>query len=241
MLGQRKKGKVLCDVIASTSTGPPIPTKRQKVINTKKFLSIDKSDAIKEAATFDLKSDDGPVLTAIESTSLIAAGDELAVFVEKPATVVVATTATSAIITTTTATAATITGAFNPDIPCCSYQLLPQTTSTSFNPFKYPNAPKKSSNFLRKSASSTASLLSINTTMAIGPGSKVKSSAIKMRGNSFGAAGSGVASVGGPSNNGSRLKSSLRKSSLTKDGRRMKKKKSLKADAGIKRKKPKVF
>lgn len=229
---QRKKGKVLCDVIASTSAAPPIPTKRQKVVSTKKFMSNDKPDT-KESAIFNLdmnnlnlKSDDVPALAAIAST----AGDDLSVFVDKPTmitTAAIAASTASAAVAGTMAPMTTVSTAttFNPDVPCCSYQMLPQT-SNSFNPFKYPNAPKKSSNFLRKSSASTASMLSMNPS-AMGPGGKGKSSAIKLRCNSFSGA-------SGSTNNGSRLKSSLRKSSL-------KKKKSLKADAGIKRNKPKVF
>lgn len=241
-LGQRKKGKVLCDVIASTSTAPPIPTKRQKVVSTKKFISNEKCD-VKDTLTFDLdmnnlnlKSNDVPALAAIASTSLLTpTGDDLSVFVEK-STIISATMPSSVAITTTTAAVTSMTpipttAVFNPDIPCCSYQILPQTSAF---PFKYPNPPKKSSSFSRKSSSSATSMLSLNPSVMV-PGSKVKkTSVIKLRGTSYGGTSSST-------NNGSRLKASLRKSSLTKDGRRMKKKKSLKADAGIKRKKPKVF
>lgn len=246
----RKKGKVLCDVIASTSTAPPIPTKRQKVVvntnnannnssssssgssgsssssssisnnnassgtsgnnNSKKYGTGDKPDS--KESTFDLdinamnnlnlKSDD---VTVITPNATITDPDDLSAFIDQPAT------------------------SFDPDIPCCSYQMLPQSTS-SFNPFKYPNAPKKSGNFLRKTTASTSSML-INPSTIVVQNSKVKSSAIKLRSSYSGA---------GLSNNGSRLKS-LRKPSVTKDGRRMKKKKSLKADTGVKRKKSKVF
>lgn len=208
----RKKGKVLCDVIASTSTAPPIPTKRQKVVVNKKFGSGSGADKVEPKdlsvgldldmsamSNLNLKSDD--VLATTPNT----ATEELTAFIDQPTT------------------------SFDPDMPCCSYQILPQTSSSSFNPFKYPNVPKKTGNFLRKSSSSTSSVL-INQS-SIGQSTKIKSSAIKLR--------SGYNSASSTSS-GSRLKS-LRKSSLTKDGRRMKKKKTLKADTGIKRKKSKVF
>lgn len=203
----RKKGKVLCDVIASTSTVPPIPTKRQKVVVNKKFGGVDKTESkdtvgldldMNAMSNLNLKSDDVP------ATAPNTATEDLTAFIDQPTT------------------------SFDPDMPCCSYQILPQTSS-SFNPFKYPNASKKTGNFLRKSSSSTSSVL-INQS-SIGPNTKVKSSAIKLR--------SGYNSANS-TNSGSRLKS-LRKSSLTKDGRRMRKKKTLKADTGIKRKKSKVF
>ncbi|XP_031618477.1 cytosolic carboxypeptidase-like protein 5 [Contarinia nasturtii] len=205
----RKKGKVLCDVIASTSAAP-IPTKRQKVVTNKKFNVGDKVDTkdspldldMNAISTLNLKSDDVNTMPQNVSASVT---EDLSAFIDQPTT------------------------SFDPDLPCCSYQLLPQPSS-SFNPFKYPNVPKKSGTFLlpRKSSASTSSILISQSSIV--QSTKVKSSAIKLRGG-FNSAGS--------SSNGTRLKS-LRKSSLTKDGRRMKKKKSLKADAG-KRKKPKVF
>lgn len=204
----RKKGKVLCDVIASTSTATPIPTKRQKVVTNKKFTVTDKTEVkdsdldMNAMSNLNIKSDDIPATTS--NTPSISTTEDLTAFIDQTST------------------------AFDPNIPCCSYQILPQPSS-SFNPFKYPNTSKKPGNYLRKSSASTSSML-INQTSIV-QNTKIKSSAIKLR-SSFNSAGS--------SNNGARLKS-LGKSSLTKDGRRMKKKKSLKADTGIKRKKSKVF
>lgn len=116
------------------------------------------------------------------------------------------------------------TTSFDPDIPCCSYQILPQT-SQSFHSFKYPNTVIKPGNFLRKSSATTSMLLNQSS---IVQNNKIGST-IKLR-----------SSFSGAGTNGSRLKS-LRRTSLTKDGRRMKKKKSLKADSSLKRKKSKVF
>lgn len=209
----RKKGKVLCDVIASTSTAP-IPTKRQKVVVNKKFTA-EKSVEPKETAGIDLdmnamnnlnlKSDDVPAIVT-PNTAVSVSEVELTAFIDQPTTA----------------------SPFDPDVPCCSYQILPQPSS-SFNPFKFPNAPKKPGNFLRKSSATTSSMLIGQSSIV--QSTKIKSSAIKLR-SGFNSAGS--------SSGSSRLKS-LRKSSLTKDGRRLKKKKSLKADTGIKRKKSKVF
>lgn len=214
----RKKGKVLCDVIASTSSAP-IPTKRQKVVVNKKFTvsGVGGGDKIEPKDTtggldldmnaisnLNLKSDDVPANST--PISAVSASDvELSVFIDQPTTAL----------------------PFDPE-PCCSYQILPQPSS-SFNPFKFPNVPKKPGNFLRKSSASTSSMLIGQSSIV--QNTKIKSSAIKLR--------SGFNSAG-TSSGGSRLKS-LRKSSLTKDGRRLKKKKSLKADTGIKRKKSKVF
>lgn len=205
----RKKGKVF-DVIASTSTAPPIPTKRQKVVVNKKFATIDKTETKESALDLDmnamnslnLKSDDGVTVSAQNLT--VSPTEDLSAFIDQPTT-----------------------APFDPNIPCCSYQILPQTSS-SFNPFKYPNAPKKAGNFLRKTSASTSLLINQSSIMQ---NNKIKSSAIKLRSGFSGA---------GPSNSGSRLKS-LRKSSLIKDGLRMKKKKTLKADSSMKRKKSKVF
>lgn len=195
-------------VIASTSAAPPIPTKRQKVVANKKFSVGDKVETKDSTIDLDMnamnnlniKSDDvNPMAQNVSASET----EDLSAFIDQPTT------------------------SFDPNMPCCSYQLLPQPSS-SFNPFKYPNVPKKSTSFLRKSTASTSSMLISQSSIA--QNAKVKSSAIKLRGG-FNSAGS--------TSNGSRLKS-LRKSSLTKDGRRMKKKKSLKADTG-KRKKSKVF
>lgn len=196
----RKKGKVLCDVIASTSTAPLIPTKRQKVVINKKFSVGDKAET--KDPTLELGMN---TIDAIASTSntTVPTSDDLSALIDQPTT------------------------SFDPDIPCCSYQILPQ--SSSFNPFKYPNAPKKSGNFLRKSSASTSSILLSQSTIV--QATKMKGSAIKLRG-AFNSA---------SSSSGGTLLKSLRKSNLTKDGRRMKKKKLLKADAGLKRKKSKVF
>lgn len=219
----RKKGKVLCDVIASTSTTAPIPTKRQKVVVNKKFTVCEKVEPKDATGTLDLdmnaisnlnlKSDDVPG-NITPNTAVSVSEVELSAFIDQPST----------------------TSSFDPDVPCCSYQLLPQPSSSAsasasapFNPFKFPNAPKKPGNFLRKSSASTSSMLIGQSSIV--QSTKIKSSAIKLR-SGFNSAGS--------SSGGSRLKS-LRKSSLTKDGRRLKKKKSLKADTGLKRKKSKVF
>ncbi|XP_055322392.1 cytosolic carboxypeptidase-like protein 5 isoform X2 [Sitodiplosis mosellana] len=229
----RKKGKVLCDVITSTSTTAPIPTKRQKVVANKKFTSVggvggsggsggDKIEPKDNNATggldldmnaisnLNLKSDDTVPANSTPNTAVSASDVELSAFIDQP----------------------TVTSSFDPDVPCCSYQLLPQP-STTFNPFKFPNAPKKpmGGNFLRKTSASTSSMLIGQSSIV--QSTKIKSSAIKLR--------SGFNSAG-TSGAGSRLKSKVSfKSSLTKDGRRLKKKKSLKADTGIKRKKSKVF
>lgn len=173
------------------ATIPPIPTKRPKVIANKKLT--DPTD-VKELETdltifknANLKKDDGLIPNTATATEIIPSIE--------PNTQTTATT-------------------FDPNIPCCSYQLPPQsststsTTATTFNSFKYPtNVVNKTGTFQRKSSASSVS-------------------AIKLR-SSF--SGAGIESR------------TLRKSSLTKDGRRMKKKKTLKADTGLKRKKSKVF
>lgn len=206
----RKKGKVF-DVIASTSTAPPIPTKRQKVVVNKKFATNDKVEPKESSLDLDmnalnslnLKLDDSATVSA-QNVASSASAEDLTAFIDQPTT------------------------SFDPNMPCCSYQILPQTSS-SFNPFKYPNAPKKASNFLRKTNASTPMLINQSSIMQ---STKIKSCKVpKLRSGFSGA---------GPSNGGSRLKS-LRKSSLIKDGLRMKKKKTLKADSSMKRKKSKVF
>lgn len=200
------------------ATVPPIPTKRPKVITNKKFLSTDNQTDIKELShetginnpmkSVNFKKDDGLSSPALNAGIVITCDE---------------TIQSNASNLELNRNAAAIT--FDPNIPCCSYQLPPQSSSatasaassssssatSSLNTFKYPNVVNKTGTFARKP-------ITTNPTSTL--------SAIKLR--------SGFS-------NATVETRSFRKSSLAKDGRRMKKKKSLKADTGLKRKKSKVF
>lgn len=102
---------------------------------------------------------------------------------------------------------------FDPNMPSCSYQTH---SSSSTHSSSAASASTSFNSFKYPTAANKSGVFQRKATA-----SNATISAIKLR-----------------TNIESR---SLRKSSLTKDGRRMKKKKTLKADTGLKRKKSKVF
>lgn len=217
----RKPGKVLCDVMGAT---PGIPPKRLKVVVNKnkschanESLEANAKDVTNlESAKTSFKKDQEASCSSyanVNSATAIDASTSKMSFIELPGE----QTSTS----------------FDPDVdPCCSYQILSQP-STQFNRFKYPNPIRRSgSTFLRKSVA-TSSLIG---QPSLGQSSKLKKPAnLKL----IRSSGCG-ASVSTGMNHSTQLRS-LRRSSLTKDGRRLKKKKSLKTDVALKRKKSKVF
>lgn len=139
--------------------------------------------------------------------------------------------------------------AFDPDMPCCSHQMFPQaaaSTSSAAGLLTFPAVLKK---FPRKVASPATAAPSILLNQPSLIHVKKSSAAMKLR-NSFASVGTGSGSSGvGGGGGGSVLvgQSSLLRaarrssSSLSKDGRKLKKKKSLKADTTLKRKKSRVF
>lgn len=136
---------------------------------------------------------------------------------------------------------------FDPDVPCCSHQMFPlasASTSSAVGALTFPTKLKKFPRKVTSPANAAPSMLLNQPALSLH--AKKTAGALKLR-NAFASAsantssnsigGGGVASVGGPPS----LMRAARRSSLSKDGRKLKKKKSLKADATLKRKKSRVF
>ncbi|KAG4067628.1 hypothetical protein HA402_005400 [Bradysia odoriphaga] len=192
----RKKGKVLCDVLTSAS----VPTKRPKVLSSvapieSSSSAIDvpkKCKEIEESITSAIDAVDLPLFYAVESSML---GD-----IAKQAT-----------------------KDLDPDVdsPCCSSHILTsRIPTTSASAMLMPvgiQKPKKTGNFAGMSSTSSSSSLSVKKT----------SSGVLRR---------------SKLSNDSLLKSLRRgKKTLSKDNLRIKKKKMLKSDPNLKRKKSRVF
>lgn len=192
----RKKGKVLCDVLTSAS----VPTKRPKVLSSvapieSSSSAIDvpkKCKEIDESITSAIDAVDLPLFYAVESSML---GD----------------------ITKQT------TKDLDADLnsPCCSSHILTsRIPTTSANAILMPvsiQKPKKTGNFAGMSSTSSGNSLNVK-----------KTSSGVLRRSKF--------------SNDSLLKSLRRgKKTLSKDNLRLKKKKMLKSDTNLKRKKSRVF
>lgn len=214
----RKKGKILCDVLP---VPVPVPSKRQKV--AKKLLSTGgggNPGGIGDSETVGKKSHE---TLQVEIAAGIQIGD-----------VSVATIDTGA-------------GSyFNGPItstdnePCCSSSLCAQVGGVaSVGSFSAVKAKKLMSGALSAAAVANSSMS--------GPTGVVTTKKIKMRskfgaGNSLtvgGSSSSDLASSSGVSS-GLLLKP-MKRSNTSKDSLRLKKKKTLKADANLKRKKSRVF
>lgn len=232
---------MLCDVIptssASTSVSTKfseiaqaqtIPNKRLKVVLSKKMAAGDEKthESIANDSSIDMRKsscgdDELKIEIPIVDTSKIA-------FIE---------TANSP--------------AFDPDMPCCSHQMFSQaSTSTATGALAFPAKLKI---FPRKATSPATANPSILLNQPSLMNVKKSSGALKLR-NSFASigtntngsnSGGGIGVSGGGSviiGHSSLLRTTRRSSSsLSKDGRKLKKKKSLKADATLKRKKSRVF
>lgn len=220
----RKKGKILCDVIPTSSakfqdhTQPqPIPNKRPKVVLNKKLISDEKLEA-------DLKSEFESEL-AVDTNNVITnktfPSDEL--IIELPSPTFIEPTEQSA----------SSSSSFESHIPCCSYQLLPSVASTSIASTSFLPKMRKAGSFTRKSPPTAPSML-INQSSILQGKKLKKSTGLKLRGNFAG--GGSSSNIAHPT-----LLRSARRTSLSKDGRKLKKKKLLKPDATLKRKKSKVF
>lgn len=234
LLLARKKGKVLCDVIPTSSKfgdltqTQPIPNKRPKVVLSKMLAAGD--EKTNEATTSDAN---------IDMRKSSCAGDELSI--DLP---IVDSSKIDFIDTSNPP-------GFDPDVPCCSHQMFPQATasisSSAVGPLTFPTKLKK---FPRKPISPATATPTVLSNQASPMHVKTPTGALKLR-NSFAGVGTSTgADSSGDGNGGSgsiivaqsSLLRAARRSSLGKDGRKLKKKKSLKADSTlIKRKKSRVF
>lgn len=231
LLLARKKGKVLCDVIPTSSKfgdltqTQPIPNKRPKVVLSKMLAAGD--EKTQEATTSDAN---------VDMRKPSSFNDELSI--DLP----IVDSSKIGFIETSNPPA------FDPDVPCCSHQMFPQANASAVGPLTFPTKLKK---FPRKSTSPTTTAPSIMLNQPSPMHVKKPTGALKLR-NSFAGVGTSTSADnsgdgGGGGGSGSIIvaQSSLlraaRRSSLGKDGRKLKKKKSLKADSTLKRKKSRVF
>lgn len=208
----RKKGKMVSDSLASTSTTAPIPTKRPKVLPKKCSPIIDQID------TKDAKND---------ANLAISQSIQLAEAIVRPCTAIqAACSSTAADDLANKSSFGSETGSsqstftVDSEKPGCSYSLQPQTSQSFHNyELKKSTAVVKAGSFMRKSKSISTSKLFKQP--AAPTSATAKHVASKMKRTTFGIAGASV---------GSRLKATLRRANLSPDGRRKRKKKSLKAE-----------
>lgn len=223
LLLTRKKGKVLCDVIPTSSSSvpltakfndltqtQPIPNKRPKVVLSKKLPVND--DKLQETPVCDPCVDDELKIasTLVDSNSLT--------FIET-----------------------SIPSTFDPDMPCCSHQAfsqaLPSSASSTSAGLSFPKKLKKITRKIAPPTSATPSMAHKQV--------KKPLNALKLC-NSIASVGTSTSSNSSMSNSSttvgpSSLIRTTRRSSLSRDGRKLKKKKSLRAEATLKRKKSRVF
>lgn len=267
----RKKGKVLCDVMtASTSKQAeklpmqPIPTKRPKVLSIAKKSAIEEvistdqnldcvTDIVKETSSSTINLDPTK-LADNEDKALPLLYEATANNLETNVTISDAVDVkrirntkstfsdiTSQIQSPTSSTASI----FDQDKPCCSYNLVPASSNirsnsisvnsnilSSVGSLNYPVKFKKAGSFAGFSSAPNSLILSQTTVMH---NKKRKTgTALKLK-SSFNTTGAANAI-----NNPVILKSAKR-GNLIKDRTKLKKKKTLKADSTLKRKKSKVF
>lgn len=201
---------MVSDSLASTSTAAPIPTKRPKVLPKKYSPTIEQIDT-KDAKTdanlaisqsIQLADVTTKPCTANQAPCTSAAADDLL----NKSTFVGEPGSSQSVFTV------------DSEKPGCSYNLSPQTSQPFHNyELKKANAVVKAGSFMRKSKSASKLFKQPSATTA----ATAKHVASKMKRTTFGGAGSSV---------GSRLKATLRRANLSPDGRRKRKKKSLKAE-----------
>lgn len=244
LLLARKKGKVLCDVIPTSTLlslkfndiaqTQPIPNKRPKVVLTKKTAASE--EKTQESTVIDSNVDMEKVSCVGDDSLKIELSNEIA-FNDTPDPPI-----------------------FDPDLPCCSHQIFSQASASTSHTSVAHVFPTKLRTYPQKSTSPTvtaSSSILLNQPSVL----HVKKSAtpLKLR-NSFSSIGAStsssssngsggsisqrsnnnIGSVGGSISQTSLLRAE-RRSSLGKDVRKVKKKKSLKADTTLKRKKSRVF
>lgn len=212
----RKKGKMAGDSMATTSTTAPIPTKRPKVLPKAKCgpaigVGADPCDPA-DVKHVNIALTKGNIIRAVMSaTSPLPASNAAAAAgasTDDPA---------AGMQPFGEPAPAQPAYAVDAEKPSCSYHMQPAAPQSFHFDAKKSGSALKPGTFMRKSKSASTSKLFKQPATA--PASKL-AGASKMKRNTFGGAGT----------TGSRMKATLRRANISPEGRRKKKKKSLKAE-----------
>lgn len=212
----RKKGKMTGDSMATTSTTAPIPMKRPKVLPKTKCgpsIAVGVGVGADQCDTNDVKHVNialgKGIIRAVISTTKPTSSSQ-------PATASVSAEDSTSKQPFGDSTAAQSAYIVDTEKPSCSYHIQPSGSQSFHFDAKKSSSVLKSGTFMRKSKSaSTSKLFKQPSTAPVS-----KHPANKMKRNTFSGAGT----------SGSRMKATLRRANISPEGRRKKKKKSLKAE-----------